>query len=119
MERLERADSNGMMDPRRSDPQCTRRVILEIGIPCGSSEKCHALLKALSPDDRTAPSWLKIEERIEGERLVVKLEAPVSRIMSARATADEIIEYSYSLLRSLELVSEPTGGSDEKRSPSR
>ena len=119
MERLERADSQGMRGPRRADPQCSRRVTLEIVIPCGSREKCEAVYHAIKPDDATAPSWMAIREEVEDARLRVVIEAPVSRMMSARATADELIEYSYSLLRSLELVSGPTGGSDEKRSPSR
>ncbi len=119
MERLERADFQGMRGPRRADPQCLRRVILEIRIPCGSRSKCDALYRAIRPDDATAPSWLKIEEEVGGEELRVRIEAPVSKILSARSTAEEIIEYSYSLLRSLELVSGPTGGFDERRSPSR
>ncbi len=119
MERLERADWQGMRGPRRADPQCSRRVILEITIPCSSREKCEAVYRAIKPDDATAPPWMRIREYVEDAQLRVVIEAPVSRIMSARATADELIEYSYSLLRSLELVSGPTGGSDEKRSPSR
>ena len=120
MERLERADCySGMRGPRRADPKCSRRVMLEIIIPCDSREKCEAVYRAIKPDDATAPSWMKIREEVSDGQLRVVIEAPVSRIMSTRATVDEIIEYGYSLLRSLELVSEPTGGSDEKRSPSR
>jgi hypothetical protein len=117
MERLERADQPGMMGPRRPDPQCKRNVRVTILIPCASNHECNALLSALKPDDETAPKWLKIREEIRGSMLQVVIEAPITRIMSARQTSDEILEYSYSLLRTLERIS--AGGSDEIRSPSR
>ena len=106
------------MGPRRPDPRCSRRVRLEILIPCHPRE-CEALVAALRPDDRTAPEWLTIREEVLGEGLLIVVEAPVARVMSARQTADEVIEYSYSLLRSLEAISEAAGGFDEERSPSR
>ncbi len=118
MERLERADERRMMGPRRPDPRCSRSVTLEIEMPCAPRE-CEALLAALRPDDATAPPWMRIREERRHGSVVIVIEAPVSRVMSARQTADEVIEYSYSLLRSLEAISGEAGGSDEERSPSR
>ncbi len=105
-----------MMDPRRSDPRCEPLVSLDLLIPCG--DRCKALLKALKPDDATAPEWLRINERVEGETLRITITAPRVRVMSVRSTADEILEYAYSLLRLLEKLSAAEGG-EEKRSPSR
>ncbi len=105
-----------MMDPRRSDPRCEPLVSLELIIPCG--DRCSALLGALRPDDVTAPQWLRITERVEDGILRITITAPGVRVMSIRSTADEILEYAYSLLRLLEKLSAAEGG-EEKRSPSR
>ncbi|WP_083818573.1 KEOPS complex subunit Pcc1 [Pyrolobus fumarii] len=77
-----------------------------------------AIVEAIRPDNREAPDWLVIRERIGDDVVVVEIEAPVERVMSVRATLDEVMEYVYSLLRSIESLLEAAEGVDEKRSPS-
>jgi len=99
--------------PAQARPPCTPSIDLKLIIPCCDARGCRALREALAPDDKSAPSWLRIEERIEGDSLVVFVRAPLERGMSVRATIDEIIEYAYSLLKTVEKL-----GGCSQRSPS-
>ncbi len=67
----------------------------------------------MEPDNRTAPQWLRIEQQVRDGKLIVHIEAPLEKGMSVRATVDEIIEYAYSLLKTVESI-----GGCSKRSPS-
>ncbi len=67
-------------------------------------DRAEALLAALRPDDRDAPSWLSITERVEDGDLVVVVEVKggPARLGSLRNTVDEILVAAYALLRSIE-----------------
>ena len=79
------------------------RVSLRIhSVGCSLAE---AIAAAIRPDNKTAPPWMNIVERVEGDDLVIEVTARVGkakRIGSIRNTVDEILEYLYSLLRSIE-----------------
>lgn len=74
-------------------------------IVCTPPKESKALLQAIRPDDKSSPPWLKIREEATKEGLVIEVEAPLERIRSARNTIDEIIEFLYAALKSLEQVS--------------
>lgn len=69
--------------------------------------KARALLESLRPDDKTAPPWLEIVERIENGDLVVEVFAREARLRSLKNTVDEIISFLYATLKTLEEVAKP------------
>ncbi len=81
------------------------RVVLRV---YGVGDKAQALIKALKPDDKTAPTWLNIREEVEGGDLLVHVEVEGLRLGSLRSTVDEVLEFLYAALRSIEEVSKPT-----------
>ena len=70
----------------------------------GLNEKAQAVVEALRPDDKTAPSWLRVVEHIEGGDLVLEVEAPLERLGSVRNTVNEILEFLYASLKTIEAV---------------
>lgn len=70
----------------------------------GLNEKALAIVEALKPDDKTAPSWLHVVERIEGGDLVLEVEAPLERLGSVRNTVNEILEFLYASLKTIEAI---------------
>lgn len=70
----------------------------------GLNEKARAIVEALKPDDKTAPSWLHVVERIEGGDLVLEVEAPLERLGSVRNTVNEILEFLYASLKTIEAI---------------
>ncbi len=80
------------------------RVRVELRIHGVGSLLGEALAKAIAPDDATAPQWMNITESVEGEDLIVIVEAtiPAERMGSIRNTVDEILEFLYATLKSLE-----------------
>jgi len=70
----------------------------------------EAAARSLRPDDREAPPWLRVEERVEDGDLVVTVDivdADAVRLGSLRNTVDEILSVLYALLRSLEEAAKP------------
>ncbi len=70
----------------------------------------EAAARSIRPDDREAPPWLRIEEKTEGDDLVVTVDivdADAARLGSLRNTVDEILSVLYALLRSLEEAAKP------------
>jgi len=100
---------------RETASSCSIRVSLNIiGIEAAIAK---AAIKALSPDDRTAPAWLKVSEKLEGNRLVIEVSAdnaPCTRLSSVRNTVDEILEFLYALLKTLEETAKTLKGSSGK-----
>lgn len=85
----------------------SRRVAISVSLRVHGVGKdtARALAAAVRPDNRTAPSWMSITERVDGDDLVIEVVAEVEgarRIGSIRNTVDEILEYLYSLLKSIE-----------------
>ena len=72
----------------------------------GLGDKAQAAASSLRPDDATAPQWMSIVERVEGQDLVIELRAraPPGKVGSVRNTVDEILEYLQSMLKTLERV---------------
>ena len=64
----------------------------------------EAAAKALRPDDATAPPWLRVEERVEGGDLVIRVEVTggEARLGTLRNTVDEVLSVLYALLKSIE-----------------
>jgi len=75
----------------------------------GLSEKARAVVEALRPDDKTAPSWLRVVERIEDGDLILEVEAPLERLGSVRNTVNEILEFLYASLKTIEAVGRESG----------
>ncbi len=83
-----------------------------------------SVVEAVKPDDSTAPDWLKIVERIDGDDLVLLVEvsgASRVRLGGLRNTVDELLAYIYGLLRSLEEAAKAlkeleAGGAPRERS---
>ncbi|ABM80295.1 KEOPS complex subunit Pcc1 [Hyperthermus butylicus] len=65
----------------------------------------EAAIEALKPDDETAPSWMRINESYDDEGLHITVEADVDnprKLGSIRSTVDEMLEFLYALLKTLE-----------------
>ncbi len=78
-------------------------IRVELLIETSSPVEAQALLSAIKPDDRTAPPWLAIREEQDGQYIRVVVEADdAQRLGSVRNTVDEILEFLYSLLKSIE-----------------
>ena len=72
----------------------------------GLGEKAQAVVEALKPDDKTAPTWLRVVERVEDGDLVLEVEAPLEKLGSVRNTVNEILEFLYAALKTIEVVGE-------------
>lgn len=69
-------------------------------------ELAQTVLSAIKPDNLTAPAWLKIKENVEEGSLVLYIETSKStptRVGSLRNTVDEILSYTYALLKTIEV----------------
>jgi len=78
-------------------------IKVELLIETSSPEEAQAVLSAIRPDDRTAPPWLIIREEQDGQYIRIIVEAgDTQRLGSVRNTVDEILEFLYSLLKSIE-----------------
>jgi len=78
-------------------------IRVELLIETNNPEEAQALLSAIRPDDKTAPSWLTIREKQDGHYIRIVVEAEdTRRLGSVRNTVDEILEFLYSLLKSIE-----------------
>jgi hypothetical protein len=88
---------------RETASTCSIRVALRVrGVDRHAAE---AAVRALSPDDRTAPSWLQVRESVDDSGLAIEVLAdhvPCTRLGSVRNTVDEILEFLYALLKTLE-----------------
>jgi len=85
----------------------SRRVTISVSLRVQrvGEDTARALAAALRPDNKTAPSWMNITEHVDGDDIVIEVAAEVEsarRIGSIRNTVDEILEYLYSLLKSIE-----------------
>lgn len=81
------------------------RIWIRLRIQGLEEKLARAVLEALKPDDLTAPAWLRIEERVEDGDLVVYIETAENtstRVGSLRNTVDEILSYTYALLKTIE-----------------
>ncbi len=81
------------------------RIWINLRIQGLEKKLAQAVLEALKPDNLAAPAWLRIEERIEGRDLVVHIETTENtptRIGGLRNTIDEILSYTYALLKTIE-----------------
>jgi hypothetical protein len=81
------------------------KILVDIIIEKLGKREAKALLKAIRPDNLTAPPWLKIKEEIVAEGLRIVAEASIEqpyRVGSVKNTVDEILEFIYSLLKTLE-----------------
>ncbi|BEP18633.1 hypothetical protein PYJP_19850 [Pyrofollis japonicus] len=81
------------------------KVLVDITIEELGKREAEALLKAIKPDNLTAPPWLRIKEEIAAKGLRIVVEALIEqpyRVGSVKNTVDEILEFIYSLLKTLE-----------------
>ncbi len=77
------------------------RVVIRVE----AGEAAEALRASIAPDNATAPSWLRIEERVEDGALVVEVSTTdAARAKSLRNTVDEIVAFLYAMLKTLEEV---------------
>ena len=83
------------------------RVRVALRIHGLGEAKARALLESLRPDDKTAPPWLEIVERVENGDLVIEVSAREARLRSLKNTVDEIISFLYATLKTLEEVAKP------------
>lgn len=67
------------------------RVVLELTFE--DERKARAVYDALFPDDRPAPSYLKIESRVSGSTLIyiIELTGGHDKIWTLRSTVDQIL----------------------------
>ncbi len=81
------------------------RVRVQVKVYGVEPRVAEAAVSALKPDDRTAPPWLRIEERIRGDTLEIEVsveDEACRRLGTLRNTVDEILEFLYGLLKTLE-----------------
>jgi tRNA threonylcarbamoyladenosine modification (KEOPS) complex Pcc1 subunit len=86
--------------------KCRFEVRVELTIELNDEDKARSLLYAIRPDDRTAPPPLSISEAVSEGNLVVKVSACIDgkAIGSLKNTVNEILDYVYAALRSIEVV---------------
>jgi len=69
------------------------------------AQLAEAAMESTTPDNRAAPGWLQINERVEDGDLVIEIvvdEVSRTRLGSLRNTVDDILSVLYALLRSIE-----------------
>jgi len=89
----------------RRNADRAQRILVEIEVETNSTGEALAVLRAIKPDNRTAPPWLRIREELDGPRIRISVEALAKdphRLGSVKNTVDEILEFLYSLLKSIE-----------------
>ncbi len=92
-----------MQKSTRKSADNKQLIRVELLIETSSPQEAQALLSAIRPDDETAPSWLTIREEQDGQYIRIVVEAKdTRRLGSVRNTVDEILEFLYSLLKSIE-----------------
>ncbi|MET1128673.1 MAG: KEOPS complex subunit Pcc1 [Thermoproteota archaeon] len=78
-------------------------VVVEISIEGLGQEEAEALARALRPDNATAPEGLSVTEHVSGGKVVFVIRAERGVTFGTlRNTVEEILSYSYTLLKSLE-----------------
>ena len=83
---------------------CEVQVRVQVTVHSVGRRAAEALAKALRPDDATSPPWMVIREEPVGDDLRVSIEACINRskVKSIRNTVDEIIEFLYAALKTIE-----------------